>query len=139
MVSRWRRSIDHVYQSLPSRESSSTSECSLAAFRVGPFIIVVLSNHVCLFAFCDKGKMSLFLDSQCYPSSMQFQVLRVGIPFVVMSLYLLFFFCYSLYTLLCRSCSIGLQFFFRRNCYINGCNLICSMEEVNSGSFYIPS
>ena len=45
-------------------------------------------------------------------------------------------FCHSLYLWLFRSCSVGLQFF-RRNRCVNRCNLVCSVEEVSSGSCYI--
>lgn len=38
------------------------------------------------------------------------------------------FFCCLLYLLLCRSCPVVPQFSFRRNCFINTCNLVCSME-----------
>lgn len=69
---------------------------------------------------------------QYCPSLLQFAMLGVGVPFVIEFLsFSVFFLPFSL--LLCRSGSVGLQFFFKKSCSVNRYNFVCSVEEVSSG------
>lgn len=66
-----------------------------------------------------------------------FYSIGLGVPFVTMSPCLSLFSCHSLCLWLFDSCSVSPQFFFRRNCSINQCNLVCCREEVSSESSYV--
>lgn len=55
------------------------------------------------------------------------------VPIFTKSISLLPLSMWSLYPLLCGSCSVSPQFFFRRNCFIYRCRFSVSMEDVHSG------
>lgn len=63
-------------------------------------------------------------------------IVQGGNSFITMSLSLLLFSVRSLYPLLCKSSSVSLWFFFRRNCSICRYGPGASMEEVSSESSY---
>jgi len=76
-------------------------------------------------------QICLHVVLQYYLTPLQFAVLGVGVLFITVSLPVLYVVC----LLLCRSCSVSPQFFWRkgsRNRYRFG----VSVEELSSGSSY---
>lgn len=98
----------------------------LAEFQCCVFyMLVVILNHSSF--SCAQAQRNLFPIPQCYllPSIVGSRgpgsslCYHVSVSLTVLCLWLL------------NSCSVSPQFI-RRNCSINSCDLVCSMEEVNS-------
>lgn len=85
-------------------------------------MLIALVNYRFFSLPKDRGTHSWSL--RYCPSPPQFDELGVGIPFVTVSPSLLMF------------SVVSLSFVVQRNCFINRYNLMCSMEEVSSGSSY---
>lgn len=117
---------------------SFSSHSDLESFPTAPHPrVLVLSFFFCtncsfkpqLFFLCPRTEKSV----PC-PSVLSLPTAECSLPysvFVSFAVFLLF------YLWLFSNCSFSPQCFIRRNCSIDRCNLVCSMDGVSSGSSYV--
>lgn len=88
--------------------------------------------------FSAPGQMNLLMVPQYEPSPQHLAASGMGIPFFTVSPTLLLLSMWYLCFPLCRSSSLSPELLVKKNCSISRYRFGVSVEEVNSGSSYIP-